>query len=221
MYSVIHPQKFEVKNVVCAYSNRILFSPITFNLFSGNLLYIKGNNGVGKTTLLRTFSGLSKPLFGQILWCAENIFTSQCYPKHLFYLGHKNYVKSSLSLYENLKWSATNDQKPTRHQVETAIEKVGLEPYLHQFAAALSSGQRQRLALANLFLRRQSSLWILDEPFSSLDASGIELVLTALHEHLGAGGMAILTSHQLIDKNDIKYIELELSPYVKYPEEMA
>jgi heme exporter protein A len=95
--------------------------------------------------------------------------------------------------------------------VKEALLRLGLESKGHLLAGLLSTGQKQRLALAKLCLGT-TRLWILDEPFSSLDSDGILLTQQLMCDHLSKKGMIVLTSHQPLTKKIDNYSELELIP---------
>lgn len=181
---------------------RLLFDQLQFDLQSGEILQIVGANGSGKTTLLRTLVGLSPLQSGEIHWQNQPIQKSENYASSFYYLGHLLGIKSELTVVENLKldWriQASNDD-----EIQTVLTQLDLWPYKNKACRSLSRGQKQRLALAKMMLS-QTPLWILDEPFASLDQSAILLLQNIFMEKLQKGGLIIFTSHQPLTVTDLK-----------------
>lgn len=163
-------------------------------------MQIQGANGSGKTSLLRILCGLSYPSDGEVHWRGRDIQTQRAhYFSEMAYLGHCLGIKSELSALENLRVNlALADVRFEEVEIENALARVGLAGREEIPARALSAGQKQRIAWARL-LACPTTLWILDEPFTALDVSGVALVRSLLEQHLERGGMAVLTSHQPIE----------------------
>jgi heme exporter protein A len=169
---------------------RSLLGGIGLELESGECLELVGPNGSGKTTLLRVLAGLVMPDTGEVRWCGEPI--SQIRPRYhasLHWLGHLDAVKLELSAFENLALF-----HPGTQAVMSQLRDFGLFAQAEVDAARLSAGQRRRLALAALGLRPRR-LWLLDEPFTALDADGRALVREVIAGHLASGGMVVYSSH--------------------------
>jgi heme exporter protein A len=184
----------------CVRGDRVLFSELRFELRPGQLMAIEGANGAGKTSLLRIVAGLSPPSDGEVLWRNHRIDRRRAdYCSEMIYLGHNGGLKMDLSPLENVKLWLTLAGSPLADPViEDALAEAGLAGYQSAPTRILSAGQRQRTSLTRLLLRRVP-LWILDEPFTALDAAGLKLVRWLLDRHAAGGGMAILTSHQPIE----------------------
>lgn len=184
----------------CVRGDRLLFSNLNFCVKAGQWMQIEGENGSGKTSLLRILAGLSQPDSGEVLWRDSAIQTQRpIYFSEMIYQGHALGLKSELSAIENLKVSlALIDGSMELNAIYAALKKVGLENLEENPTRALSAGQRQRITLARLLLS-QARLWILDEPFTALDFNGVALVRRLIEEHLQQGGMVILTSHQPVE----------------------
>jgi heme exporter protein A len=187
----------EAVNLSCARGDRTLFRGISFAVEPGQLLHIKGRNGCGKTTLLRTLCGLTRPDEGEVRWRGNNTRTlGDDYRAELAYLGHRDGVQGELSALENLRTAAALANGDVA-KAPAALDQVGLSPYGDFPAKLLSQGQRRRLAFARL-LTLDRPLWILDEPLSALDTDSVEAATAQLTAHLKRGGAIVLTSHQPI-----------------------
>jgi heme exporter protein A len=201
----------EVSNLKCVRGDRQLFEGVGFRLQSGKLLYLRGANGVGKTSLLRMLCGLSPPEAGQILWDGQPIRElGETYRQDLFYLGHHNALQEALTVSENLSFYATlAGLVPSAADTAHALARLGLRGCQGRLVRHLSQGQKRRVALARLMLNR-ARLWVLDEPFVALDQQAIELLVDLLSTHLAKGGLAVLTSHQQVEMDQARVEQLEL-----------
>jgi heme exporter protein A len=184
-----------VNQLACYRGERLLFDALCFQLNAGELLQITGANGSGKTTLLRLLTGLYPLQKGDIRWCGKTIYANrEAYQQQMYYLGHSLGVKHELTVLENLQ---LNWRKPMRimNQVDVVLTKLDLIHYKNELCRHLSRGQRQRLALAQLMLS-DALLWILDEPFASLDQVATTLLQQIFVEKLQTQGAILFTSHQ-------------------------
>jgi len=167
-----------------------LFAGLSTSVTNGDVLWIQGDNGIGKTTLLGALAGLNTIDNGKILW-AQN--KTPCDPGHIAaYQPHQSYAKASLTAREDLKfWSGFFQ---TRISVNEALSAVGLSTKSNVRTGRLSAGQKRRLALAKLIVS-EKPLWLLDEPAAAMDQDGIELIDKLLKHHITRGGAAIMASH--------------------------
>lgn len=180
----------------CSRDDRLLFDGLSFELSPGQVLLLEGRNGSGKTSLLRILCGFREADAGQILWCGDSIKDGRYYAD-MAYVGHLDGIKKELTVLENLTVSLALSQ-PGLYSIERALTKVKLAGYDDALVQSLSAGQKRRLSLARLLIT-QNHLWILDEPFTSLDKEGITLIETLMTEHCANGGMIVLTSHHDLD----------------------
>jgi heme exporter protein A len=182
----------------CSRGQRRLFSDLNVTVKPGTLLVVVGENGSGKTSLLRTLSRLLPPDEGSILWQGEDIRQlKELYCAQLTYIGHLNGIKDDLTPLENLRVSASLAGDNSSGVVaQDALEAVGLRRSIHLLPTrVLSQGQKRRVALARLWLSTRP-VWLLDEPFTSLDAAATSLVTQRLQSHLQRGGLAVVVTHQ-------------------------
>lgn len=202
----------EVSNLKCVRGERQLFDGVGFRLESGKLLYLRGANGAGKTSLLRILCGLSPAEVGQIRWNGVPINElGDLYRQDLFYLGHHNALQEALSVRENLAfYAALTGVMPSEADTASALARVGLRASQTRLVRHLSQGQKRRVALSRLLLNR-ARLWILDEPFVALDQAAIQLLADLVASHLDRGGLAVLTSHQQVDIGLVPPQVLELN----------
>lgn len=185
------------QNLSCQRGERTLFAGLEFELHPGQWLHVRGENGAGKTSLLRLLAGLSRPFTGDIRWKGLPIRdTDSAYHQDLLFFGHLGALKEDLSAFENLQFANAMDGAAVNDaHILSALVRLGLKGREHLPVRVLSAGQKRRVALSRLLCRR-STLWVLDEPFTALDVKAVELLSTLINEHLTAGGMAVLTSHQ-------------------------
>lgn len=186
----------QVEDLSCVRSERSLWQGVRFELPPGKLLQITGANGSGKTSLLRILAGLAVPNSGRMDWCGIPVSDQKlAYLQQLYYFSHQSGVKNELSVRENIRFRL---RRPcTEKSLSAAIGQAGLSEHSDHFGRQLSQGQKQRVALAALFLSNVP-LWILDEPFANLDSEMIEKLKTIFVEKLQAGGLIILTTHRTI-----------------------
>jgi heme exporter protein A len=197
------------KKLTCIREDRLLFDELDFFVNPGDIIQIEGENGSGKTSLLRILAGLSQPYSGDVLYKNENINdVEEEYKEDLLFLGHLVGIKGEMTSIENLSFYFTmHGLDPER--AESSLEHVNLYGFEDALASHLSAGQHRRIALARL-LQSQSSLWILDEPFSAIDKAGVKKLEGLFLQHAKNGGAVILTTHQdlSIAKSDFKTITL-------------
>jgi len=191
-----------VQNITCFRNEIPLFQPVSFTVSSGEVLLITGPNGSGKTSLLRSLTGLSDlsddnewSIKWQNFDIRERILD---YQQSMAYIGHDGGVKLELTVRENLETTAAILGKSTKMSINQSVKEIGLEMQANTIVQKLSAGQRKRASLCRLLLFK-SSLWILDEPQASLDKDGMKLLEQLIEQHLENNGLIIMTTHQQIN----------------------
>ncbi|CUH65301.1 Cytochrome c biogenesis ATP-binding export protein CcmA [Thalassovita autumnalis] len=174
---------------------------VSFAVKAGEALVLRGPNGIGKTTLLRTVAGLQPALRGEVSLDREQ----------MAYAGHADGIKAPLSVTENLEfWAAVFGTG----SIAPALQAFDLEALAARPAGALSAGQKRRLGLARMVVTGRP-VWVMDEPTVSLDTSAVQLFAEAVRAHLAGGGLALLATH--IDLGLAEARVLDVGPFKAKP----
>lgn len=189
-----------LRDLVVAREGAALTPPINLTLEAGKLLAVRGDNGSGKSTFLKTLAGLIRPDSGDIR------FNDQPISAHpIMYLGHKLGLSSGMSVYDNVALWARLHKVP--ELTAAAMHYFDLVDIANVPLHQLSAGWQQRVALTRL-ITVPSALWILDEPTSHLDAAGVTLLQTLLHSRLEQGGIAIIATHADLRGDFVEYMNI-------------
>ncbi len=189
----------QARALFCERDERVLFSGLDLDIHAGELVQIKGSNGSGKTTLLRILCGLNDDYEGDIHWKGEALYEQrEDFFASMIYIGHRVGVNRILTPRENLRWSASLHAPADDIRIVAALGRLGLRAYEDIPCRNLSAGQTQRVALSRLLIS-PASLWILDEPFTTLDVQGVKNLESLLSEHVNAGGAIVLTTHHALN----------------------
>lgn len=187
-----------VTNLTIARGGLPVLADVSFALETGQALILRGPNGVGKTTLLRTIAGLQPSLNGTVAGVKDQIA----------YAAHSDGLKAMLSVSENLTfWADVFGQSDISH----ALMAFKLENLPDRLAGTLSAGQKRRLGLARLLVTGRP-IWVLDEPTVSLDTASVALFAAAVEVHLKSGGMALIATH--IDLGIEQANVLDVTPFI-------
>jgi len=190
--------------LACHRGGRDVFAGVNFAVASGEALIITGRNGAGKSSLLRTVTGLVRLAAGRLDLEGGNPELSIAEQAH--YLGHQDALKGSLSVAENLRfWAGFFGGSD---DVAEALDAVGLGAVADLPAAYLSAGQRRRLSIARL-VAAPRPLWLLDEPTSTLDVAAQNRLAELMGTHLAGGGLILAASHGPIGLGNAQELRLD------------
>lgn len=188
---------YRVSDLAVARGGLTVLEGVGFTLAPGAALVLRGPNGIGKTTLLRTLAGLQPAVRGRI----------GLPPEAIAYAAHADGLKATLTVTENLAfWAAVHGTGG----VAAAVDRMNLAALADRPAANLSAGQKRRLGLARLLVSGRP-VWMLDEPTVSLDAASVALFADVVRGHLAAGGSALMATH--IDLGLAEAQVLDLTPF--------
>lgn len=199
----------KVKNLNCQRSGKVVLQGLNFEVEAGKNVEIIGSNGSGKTTLLRLLLGFINDYDGDIYWNDSEV-PSKLQEKdiHCFYQGHQIGIKPLLTVYENLKFSSSGFNS-SEEEITSVANKVGIKTFLNRQSANLSAGQKRRIAIGR-WLLKDFNLYLIDEPFTTLDDEGVELIKGVVTELNNRGASFLITGHRPSELNSKKiYLDVK------------
>ena len=169
-------------NLAAFRGDRLVFRDVSFAIRSGEILLLNGENGAGKSSLLRAIAGLTPLATGTLSWDGEDALDDLClHAARIAWLGHMDAVKPAMTVLENVG-------------APEALAAMGLAGFAELPARMLSAGQKRRLAIARV-LASERPLWLLDEPSTALDGTSTGRLLQLCEAHRAGGGMIIASTH--------------------------
>lgn len=197
--------------LACRRGSRPLFEGLDLDLHPGELVWVRGRNGRGKTSLLRLVAGIAAPQHGQLLLDGAPFAVAPDRSRRLVYIGHADALHGDLTAREALAFLLRlHGHAHDGARVDAALDHWGMHDHRHAPVHSLSQGQRKRVALARLTAEAEAVLWVLDEPFDALDGDGVARLNALLAQHLRRGGSVLLTGHQAALAPTLRWRELDL-----------
>jgi heme exporter protein A len=185
-----------ITNLACKRGSNLIFDNLSFEIKSGETFLIKGSNGSGKTSLMRTMAGFIKPYEGKIFIDNEQLNADRNDKEKFQFIGEKCALKNNLSVKNNITlWSLLFN---TSVNVDDLLKVFNLNSFINSDVATLSDGQKKRLSLSKLFLDNRS-VWLLDEPYVFLDEENIADLNNKILKFNERSGIVIITSNIDID----------------------
>ncbi|MEE2705263.1 MAG: heme ABC exporter ATP-binding protein CcmA [Pseudomonadota bacterium] len=195
--------KLIVSNLSTSRGGKMIFDKLSFSLAPGEILLVKGENGSGKSTLLSNLANILPPTSGKI--CLKTRETQK-----VRYIGHKLAIKTTLTVRQNLSFWCKLYNANNKF-FEKSVKDFSLSHFLDFQINKLSAGLIKRVSLARLLIG-ESLLWILDEPYINMDKKNIELLNKIIEINLNKGIMVVIASHQPIQIDSHKSLDLAFSP---------
>jgi heme exporter protein A len=192
-----HPA-IELSHLARRYGREFVLKDINLVVTPGKIVVLKGNNGTGKTTLLKVLSTRLRPSrgSGKVFGC-DLVKQAHEVRKSVAYLSVSGGSYPSLTAFENLKLAAQlYNLEFTTAELEGKLEAVGLLPARNKLVREFSSGMKKRLGIARVLLS-DAELWLLDEPYNALDESGQTLVDDLLKTAHLDGRTVMMATHDL------------------------
>ncbi len=187
-----------VRNFRKSYGDLVAVHDLSFEVGPGDILGLVGSNGAGKSTTLRTLSGIIGPTSGSLAIAGHDIVTASIEAKQrLGYIPDDPRLFDTLTVWEHLAFSAASYGVAGFEDIaEVLLQSFDLARKRDALAHDLSRGMRQKVAIACAFLHDPQAL-LFDEPLTGLDPLGIRNIQTAMRERAGAGSAIIISSHLL------------------------
>ena len=225
---------FSWQNISIWRGGRSLLANLSGQLNPGQIMFVKGSNGIGKTSFLRTLSGLLSLKTGQIslhFTTTDDVSEGKsrtplkldhndpAFGLNIAYLGHQNGLKRGMTLAEDLAfWGGLTQEKnalPSR--ITDILARLRLQDLKDRPCQFLSSGQSRRLAFARMMVANRP-IWILDEPLVGLDQQARADVTNLMRLHLNQGGIIIVASHDPLTIAAAEYLDLSVYRGQKSPD---
>ena len=203
-----------VNNIFYKRNNKQILSNISLTLSPQKIIHLSGNNGVGKTTLLKILTNILEPEKGEIFWNGKNIKKNYFnFYRNITFIMDKETSSTSLTVNENvLFWKKLFSSQRTTKEVDSILDLLSLNKYKNTLTSYLSYGEKKKLELSRLIIE-QKKLWILDDPYIGLDNSSINLMNQTIINHIELGGMVIFTSHLSPDIPNLETLLLDNHEY--------
>jgi heme exporter protein A len=181
--------------------DRHVLKGVSLEVRPRELLHVAGPNGAGKTTLLRVATGLLRPEQGGVAWLGKSIANTRPeYQWALAYASHEPALKGDLTALENLWFMVGLKRRATLAELRDCLGRTGVAGCADLPVRVLSAGQRRRVVMARVLAAR-AVVWLLDEPFTNLDAAGSALMSALLEDHVNGGGLALVVAHHDLKLN--------------------
>ncbi len=185
-----------IQNITLERSKRKIFENISISLTAGKIIILRGKNGSGKTSLLKTILNILQPKTGSIYWkgklLSKNLYD---YYNNITFISDKTSSIRQLTIYENIKiWNKIFLSNVNYNQIKDILLMLDLNNLIHSKVCTLSLGETKKLELLRLIIENKK-IWILDEPFSNLDKNSINLIEQTFKVHCEKNGSIIFSSH--------------------------
>ena len=198
-----------VNNLKFERSEKVIFENIHIAASSGKIVFVKGNNGTGKTTLLKTLVNILEPSEGDIFWMGKkiknNIFN---FYSETTLIMDKPTSSLEMTVIENINfWKQITLSQIKYEEILNLLEMLRIDQYLKKQTMYLSLGEIKKLELTRLILE-QKKLWILDEPYIGLDKNSIDIINETFIDHVSNNGIIIFSSNYEPDLENLGIISL-------------
>jgi len=186
----------ETKDITLYRNDSKIFEGISLDIEKTKLLNIFGRNGSGKTSLLKILTGVTEPTSGIVL----NRSDDETLYEKIIYVGHKSGLKSNLTVNENLYYFIKPEEQNKTNKIDRALEIYQMMHCKNILVKNLSHGQQKKVSLMKTIIA-DAKVWILDEPYSALDAESIKIFDMTIENYIKQEGSVVVTNHKKITEN--------------------
>lgn len=191
-----------VEHVAKSFGKEQVLRDVNLIIPPGKILGVVGNNGSGKTVLMKCICGFMKPDKGKILVNGQMVGKKCDFPDRMGIIIETPGFIPDISGYQNLKILASLKGRIGKKEITESLVRVGLDPYLRKSVSRYSLGMRQRLGIAQAIMEEPDVL-ILDEPFNGLDKAGAAYMRELFKELKAQGKSILLASHNAQDIEEL------------------
>ena len=194
----------ELKKINLSRNDKKIISEMSLCVYDSSVINIFGQNGSGKTSLLKMLVGITEPTGGEII---NNIDSLQL--QNFAYVGHKYGIKKNLTLLENLVYG-DSEKMTDQNKIDEVIDSYEMLDFKDYLTKYLSHGQQKKVSLMKASISN-ARVWIIDEPYSALDKNAITVLDESIYKHIAEKGSVIMTSHEPIINKSFKITNVEIN----------
>ena len=200
----------QLNNVTKVFKKNTVLDNISYTFEGGKIYGLYGENGSGKTMLLRAVAGLIIPTSGEVLIDGKVLHKDISFPENTGIVIEHMTLLPKFTALENLKMLGKINGRATEEDMKEALVRVGLDPESHKKIEKFSLGMNQRLNIAQAIFEKQDII-LLDEPTNALDEDGSKRIHTILKEERERGALVIMATHHKEDLTEICDVKLRVS----------
>ena len=196
-----------VQNLSLERLDKKIFENINFSLGTNKIVMLKGRNGSGKTSLLKSVLCILEPTSGSMFWKGKPINKNLYdFYNNVTYISDKTSSVRQLTIANNIKiWKKIFLSKLDKNQIDGILSNLNLTDLIDKKVNTLSLGEIKKLELLRLVLE-EKKIWILDEPLNNLDSDTIEILAQTFEDHCDNGGSILFSTHQELQINSEKIV---------------
>lgn len=200
----------QLNNVTKVFKKNTVLDNISYTFEEGKIYGLYGENGSGKTMLLRAVAGLIIPTSGEVLIDGKVLHKDISFPENTGIVIEHMTLLPKFTALENLKMLGKINGRATEEDMKEALVRVGLDPESDKKIEKFSLGMNQRLNIAQAIFEKQNII-LLDEPTNALDEDGSKRIHTILKEERERGALVIMATHHKEDLTEICDVKLRVS----------
>ena len=191
-----------LKEAAIVRGNEMILRDVSIQIPATGKLWLRGDNGTGKSSLLRAIAGFIPLASGALTLDGHSYKPDNNTDLPVQFLGHDNGLNPVLTGRQNLYHAAQLVGVDLSKSDVLIQDSFAITSFVDRPVRTLSAGQRQRISLSRLYFGQRGALWLLDEPDTALDAESRKMLYMLIDEHCAAGGRVIMATHRAPDTQD-------------------